>query len=351
MNRIAIATLVIGIAGLVFAAVAPARAAGSAQQVPDGTLTYKVVLTGHGARNNLAGPDASIAKSTHSVHEVLEATIRLKGAVDSGTVNAKGFTKAKPLGAAGSMGFAQKMQACHGNQACMLKLAKALSAKENGGAMARLHSQIGALQLWIQQPLTTCTAKVAIANRETMSGKIRQGRDVTGQVMDSPVPPSRSHFTQRTTTTAQHGFGCQLDANNKNGDAGKLVYGTAAEIIADPGTGYYVLHLPEFTIKSTWKTDNNLDGGGAGTTGITIPRLELTGLKLPAAGKPFHGKRHLRAVFKAPGGDTTIRYVIPDTSGLPSEGGDFSYTYANTASRPAVPLDAVVTWTFTPDKR
>lgn len=171
MNRIAIAALVIGIAGLAFAAVAPARAAGSAHEVPDGTLTYKVVITGHGALNNQSGQDASITKSARSIHEVLEATIRLKGAVDSGTVNAKGFTKAKPFGAAKSMGFAQKMQACHGNEACMLKLAKRLSAKENGGAMVSFQSQVGALQLWIQQPMTACTAKVAIANRAAMSGK------------------------------------------------------------------------------------------------------------------------------------------------------------------------------------
>jgi hypothetical protein len=125
-----------------------------------------------------------------------------------------------------------------------------------------------------------------------------------------------------------------------NGDDGPEI-----ALRADPVTGVYDVLLPGLHLDASHQTEFTTTGPKPNSVdrkaiGVDLPPVTVKGLPFPPSLNTLHGERTLHHVGTIPAEGRNV-HLHGNTNATSS-------MYAVAKGRPAIPLDAEVTWTFTP---
>lgn len=265
-----------------------ATAADIHRHVPSGTLTYTIVLTGHGEATRAAMQFHDITE----IHRKVEVTTRMEGHVVNG--EAAGPSAGSPMAA-----LQKALEHCGEDAGC--QQAAAMNYARHRQAMdndrERLTSAIGRNTLWKQS--APCQGAASVNDSERLT-------ELSDQLRLTTVSGTR-----RGTSKFECNGGPALSMDD------------SATLLADPLPHTYTLSLPGFSVRSTVTATG---GQPPRTEKAGGPSIKIRNVKFTSLDVPQTGKRKIKAFV--------------------TEGRSPAY------SRPlTIPVDAEVTWTFKPDPK
>ncbi len=278
-------------------------AAAVARNVPDGTLTYKIVVTGHGEQHHkpaksaihqgggiVGGGGVTTENSETHIRWTIEVTEGLSGSTDAGRVTASGRLEGDETGDAGTVaaaapaqGYTEKLLACHRDPSCLMHVGRSSPPQERQAmfhAGNEAENMMGELKVWGSLSALTsqgsCRAKADIEETQKYNGRFKQGG---------------KSYSQRCNVDTKATFDCLTGLTGSSRQAANVAQGGAV-ITADPTTGYYIISFPAFTIKAKRTIRNDVYGGvQKQAVQVEVPAIDFKNLKLPTAGKPISGER------------------------------------------------------------
>lgn len=259
--------------------------------VPDGTLVYTLVVTGHA---DTTADDGSRIDS--NIHWQVDGRFHLKGYAVASPSGALALQNDSAVSSTIS-GLEQAVAACGNDQACMASAAMHYAQTHRSAAAAirtaaSRHGQFGRNPEW-QFLGGDCSATGAIDDSETDSGTdIGEG-----------YSKARS---DHGTRVGKHPLECKFG-------------GSGPRITGDSSSHTYTLMIPWLDIPTT------VSGDGIGSRSATLHdrALKFTGLRL----RPLHDVQHGSKVLRRTMAASPIH-------GVPTR----------------IPIRETLTWTFTPDK-
>lgn len=302
--------------------------------VPDGTLTWKIVYTAHASASDIEGAEADIAKATTRAHWVVEGSAKLAGTTGSGELDRAGNeTDEIPMASASAPDpMQQAVGKCNGDRSCefaaMMKLAN--NPKATAGMEARgdaIEAFTTRLDAWADDDPdggTRCRITADGSRSEDWDGGARFRGD-SGIVT---IP-----YSAHEHVTGSANFDCSGD------DRPRIA------LRADPVTGVYDVLLPGLHVDAAHDTEFTTTGPKPNavdreSTRIDLPPVALKGLPFPQPLRVLHGERTVHRVGDIPAAHRNVH--------LHGKTNATSSMYAVARDRPAIPLDADITWTFTP---
>jgi hypothetical protein len=138
-----------------------ARSADVNRKVPDGTLTYRIVLSGHAEAN---GPGES--RGQVKIERQFEATVRMHGSVTNDP-NAL-------AGGAQMMSLEKAAEACGDDQDCMMRAVTAMSSGQREALNREAQHTVDALGSdtgWSHLPDTSCQGSARVDDSASHTGR------------------------------------------------------------------------------------------------------------------------------------------------------------------------------------
>jgi hypothetical protein len=346
LKHIVIGSFAFGLLGVGLSLASPARSTDSASGVPNGTLTYKIVFIGQAttrsAEKNAA--DANVLhlpmrtiSSTETVHRVVEESIRLQGSSWQSDPLAdeaqqKELDEEQATSSARSEkrseGLEKAMRACKSggtvNMSCMQRVLLSHSAALEQDS-DQVEASIKRFNLW--RSAAPCRLKLRIADKADgvifagsaggQTGELYHLTDNGSKGVDcAPKPDDGSGFVVLSADTVKHDYSVKFRAFDVELKA------TKAYEVTDKVPGEDIQrNRGKTTIRYT----------------VHVPAIVIRRLRYPGTGKVLSGSKHIKAMMTVPGAMGVSFIKFPKEGGAPV--------------RANLPLDAVVTWTFTPDKR
>lgn len=269
-----------------------ASARASAQDgVPDGTLVYTLVVTGHAGTT---ADDGSRIDS--SIHWQVDGRYHLKGYAVASQSGGLALQNDSALSSTVS-GLEQAVAACGNDQSCMASAAMHYAQTHPSAAAtihtaASRHGRLGRDPAW-QFLGGECDATGVVDDHETDSGT------------DIGEGYSKAE-TDEGTRAGRHSLDCKFG-------------GSGLKMTGDSSTHTYALTIPWLDIPMTVSGDEI--GSESGT--LRGQDFKLTGLRLRPLDSVQHGSKVIRSALTA-----------SPVYGIPTR----------------IPLRETLTWTFTPDK-
>ncbi|MHB1058877.1 MAG: hypothetical protein ACYC0F_13450 [Rhodanobacter sp.] len=165
-----------------------AQAADVDRKIPDGTLTYRIVLSGHAEAR---GPDEFHGQV--KIERQFEATVRMHGSVTTDPDAAAGGSQ--------MMSLQKAVEACNDDQACMMRAVNAMSSgqrealnREAQHTVAALGSDTG----WSHIAGTPCRGSASVNDSSSHTGR------AVGEGISEMV-------SNHATRIGKHGIDCSDD--------------------------------------------------------------------------------------------------------------------------------------------
>lgn len=303
------------------------------RKVPDGTLAWKVIFTGHQSEANVKGADADIAKATTDVHWVTNGHAKVFGMTGGGALDRAG--NVQDLSAATSVGpgpVAAIAKKCGDDQHCAM--AAMVKLRNDPKAMAAMDARaqaVQALQYRMDQWINYGPNASDLCHLET------SGTETSNWNGGARFAGARGIITiaysARDDIKGNQQFDCDADDN------------LGIPLKADPVVKVYDLSMPAVTVKTSTESRFTTSGPGPNATdhsseSIRLPAITVKGQPYPATWKTLHGEVTLHDVGSIPASKRLVH--------LHSNTNASRDMYAVAKERPAIPLDARVSWTFTP---
>lgn len=263
-----------------------AHAADVNRKVPDGTLTYRIVLSGHAEAN---GPGES--RGQVKIERQFEATVRMHGSVTT-----------DPNAAAGGpqmMSMQKAVEACNDDQACMMRAVNAMSSGQRQALNREAQHTVDALgsdTAWSHVGNTPCQGSASVNDSSSHTGR------AIGEGISVMVSNHATRIGKRS-----------IDCHIEDGDYVLITHG---------GGKTYDVQFPSVEVEVT--VDEFSPHIPPFKRQVTIPELKLKDLVAARLDGPQGGHK-----------------IIPV---LQTVTGPVSYV-----GMPGVPLKAEVSWTFNPD--
>lgn len=263
-----------------------AHAADVNRKIPDGTLTYRIVLSGHAEANG--------AKQFHGqvkIERQFEATVRMHGSVTSDPNALAGGTQ--------MMSLQKAAEACGDDQACLMRAVNAMSSGQRQALNREAQHTVDALGSdtgWSHVGNTPCQGSASVDDSSSHTGRAI-GEGISA--MDS------GHATRVGKSS--------IDCSNDDGNYTLITHG---------GGKTYDVQFPSVEVEVT--VDEFNPHSPPYKRQVTIPELKLKDLVAARLDGPQGGHK-----------------IIPV---LQTVTGPVSYV-----GMPGVPLKAEVSWTFNPD--
>lgn len=264
-----------------------ASAADVDRKVPDGTLTYRIVLSGHAETN---GPGA--AHGQVKIARQFEATVRMHGSVTNDP-NAM-------AGGAQMTSLQKAAEACGEDQACLMRAISAMSSDQRQALNREAQHTIAAIgsdTAWTHRFQTPCQGSASVDDSSAHTGRADDGEGVSVMVS--------GHATRIGKR--------KVDCSDEDGNF---------TLITHDGGKTYDVQMPSVEVEVTI---NEFDPHiPPYQRRVTIPEIHLKDL--------------VAARLDGPQGGHKIFPKLQTVSGP-----------VNYISLPTVPLKAEVSWTFNPD--
>lgn len=309
----------------------------TSRTVPNGTLTWKIVYTGRASQpHDIPGPEADVATSTTDIRWEVDGNAKLAGEVANGALDHAGADVADKVVAPASAPSPvdQIASQCGDDQACAM--AAMMKLAHNSGAIASLQAQanaaesvVGRIDMWTSNDPgrdTTCrmTAKGTLTS--DWHGNARFGDH-------GPIVPIG--YSVHEDTRGSSSVDCTGDSSS------------GVQLQADPVAKVYNLSLPGMRAEGSQSIAFTTTGSKPDNTSnqmieVALPPITLKGMSWPTSFQMVHGERTLQHIASIPAAAREVRIHDPEHA--------VAYEYAEATNRPAIPLDAEVTWAFTPDQ-
>ncbi|MGH8161900.1 MAG: hypothetical protein ACRESR_07135 [Gammaproteobacteria bacterium] len=337
-------SMIMALSFLLMGAVSGTASAGS--DVPDGTLTYKIVFTGQ-ATTRSAEENAADAKTmklplktiadSETIHRVIEGTIRLHGVTwqsdplaDEAQSNAldEAQTASNAQEAKRSADFEKAMRACKSGDAVDMDCLRRVG-RTRRPALAqdsdRVEASLKRFDLW--RATVPCQLKIHIA-------------DKAGGVIFAGAAGGATGELYRLTNEGTKAVDCPSSSAD---ESGPVVF------TADTKKHLYSVRFPAVDVESqatkAYEVTDKVAGEGIkrsrGKTAVSytlhVPAIVIRRLQYPGAGKALSGSKHIEATMTVRGAMGVGFIKFPREGGAPVQA--------------SLPLDTVVTWAFTPDKK
>jgi hypothetical protein len=308
-------------------------------------LTYKIVFIGQattrGAEKNAA--DAKVLRlpmrtisSTETVHRVVEGSIRLEGSSWQSDPLAdeaqqKEFDEEQATSSAQSenrsAGLEKAVRACKSggtvDVSCMQRVLRSHSAELEQDSN-RVEASIKRFHLW--RSTAPCRLKLHIADKADgvifagsaggQTGELYHLIDNGSQGVDcAPEPDDGNGTVVLSADTVKHGYSVKFRGFDVESKA------TKAYEVTDKVPGEDIQrNRGKTTVRYT----------------VHVPAIVIRRLPYPGTGKVLSGSKHIKAMMTVPGAMGVGFIKFPKEGGAPVQA--------------SLPLDAVVTWTFTPER-
>lgn len=321
---------------------ADAASADDSGSLPNGTLTWQVVYTGRLSEANVNGPEADIARSRIDEHWVTRGRAKLTGLAATGALAPNGDDQKAPAGPSGSDMSAAALaeraaKKCGGDQGCMMAAMMKLS--QNASAMNELKARGDAISATVGR-LATWKSIAAMGDACHLATAGTQTADWSGRArftdFDMGSGATTVAYSTHASSKGTHEFDCAPGRVSPD-----------IELRADKVTKVYDLTLPAVQVDTAGSQQSTTSGGPkpnpletSGT--IELPSVVLKGIPFPMPLQALHGERTLHDIGSVPAARRSVHLQY-------GKGMMVSNNYAAARDRPAIPLDAEVTWTFTPD--
>lgn len=264
-----------------------ASAADVDRKVPDGTLTYRIVLSGHAETN---GPGA--AHGQVKISRQFEATVRMHGSVTNDP-NAM-------AGGAQMTSLQKAAEACGEDQACLMRAISAMSSGQRQALNREAQHTIAAIgsdTAWTHRYQTLCQGSASVDDSSAHTGRANDGEGASVMVS--------GHATRIGKR--------KVDCSDEDGNF---------TLITHDGGKTYDVQMPSVEVEVTINEFN--PHIPPYQRRVTIPEIHLKDLVAARLDGPQCGHK-----------------IFPK---LQTVSGPVSYI-----SLPTVPLKAEVSWTFNPD--
>lgn len=316
------------------AAASSSASADSGRHVPAGTLTWKIVYTAHLAEGKLKGPEADIAKAVTNGKWTVTGRARLVGVAANGALDTSGnnatdaATEAPPQ----MESIEKAAQKCGNNQACLMAAMMKLRQHPNQTAALQQYGNtvtgvLGREDLWsLGVPGSHGSCLITASGKQTSvwNGTARfQGLRAVNTIAVTARDNAAGNSTYQCAGLDQSAITLQADPVSK-------VFNLSL-----PGTQLDMNHVQQFTVPRQNPTFH-------AKTHVALPAIALKGLSFAGEGHVLHGEHTIHRVGILPAAKREVRLTMHAST---------SVEYADAQSRPAIPLDAHVTWTFTPNHR
>ena len=263
-----------------------AHAADVNRKVPDGTLTYRIVLSGHAEAN---GPGES--RGQVKIERQFEATVRMHGSVTNDPNSL--------AGGAQMMSLQKAAEACGDNQACLMRAVNAMSSGQRQALNREAQHTVDALGSdtgWAHLGNTPCQGSASVNDSSSHTGR------AIGEGISAMVSNHATRIGKRS-----------IDCRIEDDDYALITHG---------GGKTYDVRFPSVEVEVT--VDEFNPSVPPYQRQVRIPELKLEDLVAARLDGPQGGHR-----------------IIPV---LQTVTGPVSYV-----GMPGVPLKAEVSWTFNPD--
>lgn len=256
------------------------------RKVPDGTLTYRIVLSGHA---EASGPGEN--RGQVKIERQFEATVRMHGSVTNDPNAMAGGTQ--------MMSLQKAAEACGEDEACMMRAVNAMSSGQRQALNREAQHTIAALGSdtgWTHQYKTPCRGTASVNDSSSHTGR------AVGEGISEMVSNHATRIGKRS-----------IDCSVEDGDF---------TLITHDGGKTYEVQVPSVEVEVT--VNEFSPSIPPYKRQITIPELHLKDL--------------VAARLDGPQGGHKIFPVLQTVTGPVSYVG-----------MPGVPLKAEVSWTFNPD--